>query len=65
MPGTNGVELSRRLLSLRPDLKVIFVSGYTDKVLLQHGVAETGAVFLPKPYGLKTLSEKIRETLGR
>jgi FixJ family two-component response regulator len=61
----NGVELSKRLRSLRPDLKVIFASGYTDNVLLQHGVGETGAAFIPKPYGPSTLTSKIREAFGR
>jgi len=65
MPGMNGVELSRRLLSLRPGVKVIFVSGYADSVMLHHGVADSGAAFIPKPYGPGTLATKIREVLGR
>jgi len=40
------------------------MSGYADSALLHHGVKETGAVFIPKPYRLKTLLAKIRELLG-
>ena len=65
MPGMNGVELSKRLLLLRPGVKVIFASGYADSVMLHHGVADSGAAFLPKPYGPGTLATKIREVLGR
>ncbi|HLK63236.1 MAG TPA: ATP-binding protein [Bryobacteraceae bacterium] len=65
MPGMNGVELSKRLLAVRPSVKVIFASGYADSVMLHHGVAGTGAAFIPKPYGPGTLAAKIREVLGR
>jgi CheY-like chemotaxis protein len=65
MPGMNGVELSRRLLLLRPGVTVIFASGYADSVMLHHGVADSGAAFIPKPYGPGTLATKIREVLGR
>ena len=65
MPGMNGVELSKQLLSLRPGVKVIFASGYADSVMLHHGVADSGAAFIPKPYGPGTLATKIREVLGR
>jgi two-component system cell cycle sensor histidine kinase/response regulator CckA len=65
MPGMNGVELSRQLLSLRPGLKVIFASGYADSVMLHHGVVDSGAAFIPKPYGPSALAIKIREVLGR
>jgi PAS domain S-box-containing protein len=64
MPGMNGVELSKLLVVSRPGVKVIFMSGYADSALLHHGVKETGAVFIPKPYRLKTLLAKIRELLG-
>jgi len=65
MPGMNGVELSKRLLSLQPGLKVIFASGYADSVMLHHGVTDSGAAFLPKPYGPRSLASKIREVLER
>jgi PAS domain S-box-containing protein len=65
MPGMNGVELSKRLLSLRPEVKVIFASGYADSVMLRHGVADTGAALISKPYGPVALATKIREVLAR
>ncbi len=65
MPGMNGVELSKKLLSLRPGVKVIFASGYADSVMLRHGVQETGAALIPKPYGPAALAAKIREIVGR
>ena len=65
MPGMNGVELSKRLLSQQPGLKVIFASGYADSVMLHHGVTDSGAAFLPKPYGPSSLASKIREVLER
>src|SRR4029077_15994314 len=65
MPGINGVELSKRLLELRPEVKVIFTSGYADNIMLRHGLNDTGAAFIAKPYGAATLSAKIREILGQ
>ena len=65
MPGINGVELSKRLLTLRPEVKVIFTSGYADNVVLRHGLNETGAAFIPKPYGPDALGAKIREVLAK
>ena len=63
MPGMDGVELSKRLLSLRPSVKVIFTSGYADSMLLHHGVTDTGAALIPKPYGATALATRIREVL--
>ncbi len=64
MPGMNGVELSKKLLLLRPEVKVIFVSGYADNVMLRHGVLQTAAAFIPKPYRAAALAAKIREIVG-
>jgi PAS domain S-box-containing protein len=64
MPGMTGVELSKRLLSMSPGLKVIFVSGYADSVILRHGALDTGASLLQKPYSPAALAAKVRETLG-
>jgi len=63
MPGMNGVELSKQLLALNPQLKVIYVSGYTDRVLLQHGELNTNATFFQKPYRPAQLAAKVREVL--
>jgi len=64
MPKTGGRELSQMLRLQRPDLKTIYISGYTDDAVLQHGVLEPGAVFLQKPFRLGTLVRKVRNLLG-
>jgi PAS domain S-box-containing protein len=65
MPGMNGVELSKQLRAQYPKMKVVYASGYADSVMLRHGVTDTGAAFIPKPYGPAVLAKKIREVLGR
>ena len=65
MPKMSGRELSQMLGSLRPDLKTIYMSGYTDDAVLRHGIHELGATFLQKPFSLGTLARKVRDTLGR
>jgi len=65
MPGMNGVELSKQLRAQYPHIKVIYASGYADSVMLRHGVSDTGAAFVPKPYGLSALAKKVREVLDR
>jgi len=64
MPKMSGRELSQTLGSLRPDLKTIHMSGYTDDAVLRHGIYEQGATFLQKPFSLGTLARKVRDTLG-
>lgn len=63
MPRMNGREFADRLLQLRPDTKVLFVSGYADDVILQTGVSMQGAPFLQKPYSLKQLGNMVNELL--
>jgi signal transduction histidine kinase/CheY-like chemotaxis protein len=63
MPEMNGVELSRAAEAIRPGLRVVYMSGYApDKVLRDTGLGP-GRVFLPKPFTLRQLSEKVREAL--
>src|SRR5690606_23784854 len=50
MPGTNGRELADQLQSALPGLKVLFMSGYTDEAISQHGVLVAGVAFLEKPF---------------
>lgn len=63
MPKMNGREFADRLLQLRPDTKVLFVSGYADDVILQTGVSMHGAPFLQKPYSLKQLGNVVNDLL--
>jgi two-component system cell cycle sensor histidine kinase/response regulator CckA len=65
MPGTGGEKLAQALGKLRPGLKTIFMSGYSDEAALRHGFQEQGAAFLQKPFSLSTLARKLRDTLGQ
>ena len=63
MPRLSGRELVTRLTATRPDLKVLYISGYTDDSIFRHGVLEGGVAFLQKPFNLKDLAQKIRQVL--
>jgi two-component system cell cycle sensor histidine kinase/response regulator CckA len=65
MPGMRGPELAERLLRLRPDLRVLYMSGYTDDAIAHHGMLDAGTEFLQKPFTPLRLTRKIREVLGR
>jgi len=64
MPGMSGPELARQMASLRPGIKVIFTSGYTDDAIARQGVLDPAVAFIEKPYRPKALARKIREVLG-
>jgi FixJ family two-component response regulator len=63
MPKLSGRELATRLSAARPDLKVLYISGYTDDSVFRHGVLEGGMSFLQKPFNLKAMAQKVREVL--
>jgi two-component system cell cycle sensor histidine kinase/response regulator CckA len=63
MPGGSGPELTRQLISRRPSLKVIYMSGYTEDTITHHGVLDPGIAFIHKPFTAETLGQKIREVL--
>ena len=65
MPGMRGPELAERLLRLRPDLRVLYMSGYTDNAIAHHGLLDAGTEFLQKPFTPLQLTQKIREVLSR
>jgi CheY-like chemotaxis protein len=65
MPGASGPELTRQLLEQQPALKVIYMSGYTEEGIVNHGVLKPGIAFLHKPFTSQTLGQKIREVLDR
>ena len=58
-----GTELSRRLMPLRPEMKVLFISGYTEEAIIHQGVLEEGTAFLQKPFTPNVLARKVREVL--
>ncbi|RJO66231.1 MAG: response regulator [Myxococcales bacterium] len=64
MPGMNGRQLAGRLAKIRPEMKVLYASGYTENVIAHHGVVEETVNFLGKPYSIPALSKKIREVLS-
>jgi PAS domain S-box-containing protein len=63
MPGINGKALGEQLVLTRPAMRILYTSGYTDDVILQHGVLDPGVAFLPKPYTRVSLLQKVREVL--
>ena len=64
MPGINGKELSERLRRLRPGLKTIFMSGYSENVIAERGLLGQGVSYIPKPFSPNGLARKLREVLG-
>ena len=63
MPQMGGKELADWLKISRPNVKVLYTSGYADNTIVHHGVLDPGTHFLQKPFSLKTLSHKVREVL--
>ncbi len=63
MPDMNGRELSERILSIRPQMKCLFMSGYTADVIARQGILEAGVHFISKPFSLRDLAAKVRETM--
>ncbi|MEP6618909.1 MAG: PAS domain S-box protein [bacterium] len=64
MPGASGPELAARLVAQRPALKVIYMSGYTDDAIVQHGVLNPGIALLNKPFTSAALARKVRDALA-
>jgi two-component system, cell cycle sensor histidine kinase and response regulator CckA len=65
MPEMNGRDLAKNLISLYPDLKRLFMSGYTANVIAHHGVLDEGVHFIQKPFSMKDLAAKVHEALGQ
>jgi CheY-like chemotaxis protein len=63
MPKMSGREFVNRLLKVRPETKLLFVSGYADDVVLKTGIPRLGTPFLQKPYSLRELAAKIHQIL--
>lgn len=65
MPHLGGRQLAEQLLKTKPDMKVLFLSGYTDDAIVRHGVSENEYAFLPKPFTPAALAQKVRQVLDR
>ena len=64
MPEMSGPELADQIALARPQIKVLFTSGYTDDIIARQGVLNPACAFIPKPYRPKALAQKVREVLG-
>ena len=64
MPGMNGRVLAEHVSALRPDTRVLFMSGYSDDAMLRHGVKTASVQFIHKPFSIEELSARIREALS-
>lgn len=65
MPGMSGKELAERLGSMRPETKVLYMSGYTHNVILNKGVLWSGTHYIQKPFAPEVLAKKVREVLDK
>ena len=63
LPGASGRDIAKRVCSLRPGVKVLFMSGYTDDAIIQRHGIDPSFAFLPKPFSSATLANKVREVL--
>ena len=63
MPGMSGREVADRLSPLHPEMKVLYITGYTDSAIVHHGMLEPGTALLLKPFKPDALAQKVRETL--
>ena len=65
MPNMSGRQLADQLLLSRTDMKVVYLSGYTEDTVIHHGVLDAGIEFLPKPFSREVLAKKLREVLAK
>jgi len=64
MPEMSGRDLQKRLSALQPDMKYLFMSGYTANVIAHRGILDEGVNFIQKPFHMEELAAKVREAMG-
>lgn len=64
MPGMDGMELRRQICRVRPEMRVLFMSGYTSNVIMKNGMLEPGMHFIQKPFTIEDLGKRVEEALG-
>jgi CheY-like chemotaxis protein len=65
MPGMSGSELAKVLKPLYPEIKILYMSGYTDDAIVRHGFVEKGVNYIQKPFTMERLARKVREVLDK
>src|SRR6266436_5304656 len=63
MPGLSGRQLAEQLAQLRPDMKVLYASGYADQAIIHHGILDSDIAYLQKPFTPETLARRVRQVL--
>jgi two-component system cell cycle sensor histidine kinase/response regulator CckA len=63
MPGMSGKELVSKIEKMRPDIKALYISGYTDEAIVRHGILDPDVAFLEKPFTINGFLSKVQEVL--
>src|SRR6202035_4960019 len=64
MPGIDGPKVAECITRIHQGIKVLYVSGYTDDAIAQHGILDSGVALLQKPFTKESLTSKVRDVLG-